>query len=72
MNEYQQNPELTIFLNQAFVATSWIRGNPVLFNSYVSRMIESVGKGSQTLEQAAGEAQGQINQILERLSPATP
>lgn len=71
MSEYTENPELSIFLNQSFIAESWIRGNPLLSDAYVSRMIESVNVGSQTSAQATQETQGKINDMLKRLSPTT-
>lgn len=70
MGEYTENPELSIFMDQEFTADSWIRGNPLLSSGYVSSMIESVNGGSQTPDQAAQEAQGKINAMLERLAPA--
>ncbi len=72
MMELRDDPELSVFMNQAFIADSWIRGNPLLSDGYVSRMIESVGGGSQTSNQAASETQGKINEMLERLKPVKP
>lgn len=71
MSDYKDNPELSVFTGQSFLADSWIVGNPLLSDAYVSRMIESVNGGSQTLEQAAQEAQGKITEMLERLNPGS-
>lgn len=73
MADYKDSSELSLFVNQAFIADSWVRGNPLLSDVYVSRMIESINGGAQTPNQAAAETQGRLNDMLERLKPtATP
>lgn len=69
IGEYLNDPALSVFANQAFIANSWISGNPSVFNALVSRMIELVTGGVQASGQAAQETQSQITEIIDRLTP---
>lgn len=66
INQYQLHPELNIFSRQALTARSWPRVDPTAIERIFSRMLESTQGAEKTPGQALLEAEGEINQLIQR------
>jgi ABC-type glycerol-3-phosphate transport system substrate-binding protein len=66
IQEYINDPDLSVFAKQALTAESWFQIDPNKVETIFSNMIESVISGRQTAAVALNQAEAQIAQLMKQ------